>query len=107
MYKKFKDYYLIISDEVDYVKNTTIFNELIKNKQNMGFSFLLITEKIDKNEFYQEQDTDYKNGDIVMHTIYGKGVVIEVNDKILTIAFAKNFGIKKLMKNHKSLKKLN
>ncbi len=81
--------------------------EIDKNLIDEENPMLEVKEKIDKNEFYQEQDTDYKNGDIVMHTIYGKGVVIEVNDKILTIAFAKNFGIKKLMKNHKSLKKLN
>ena len=49
---------------------------------------------------------EYKSGDVIMHTIYGKGVVIDVGDKLLTIAFAKNFGIKKLMKNHKSLKKI-
>ena len=41
-----------------------------------------------------------------MHTTYGKGVVIEVDDKFVSIAFAKNFGIRKLMKNHKSLKKI-
>ena len=41
-----------------------------------------------------------------MHNIYGRGVVIEVTDKLLTIAFARNFGVKKLMKNHKSLKKV-
>ena len=28
------------------------------------------------------------------------------NDKYVSIAFAKNFGIKKLMKNHKSIKKI-
>ena len=41
-----------------------------------------------------------------MHTIYGRGVVIDVNDSLVTVAFAKNFGIKKLMKNHKSLRKM-
>ena len=48
LYKNFKEYYLIISDELDYLKNTTIFNELIKTKENLGFSLLLITENIDR-----------------------------------------------------------
>lgn len=61
---------------------------------------------IDKNSLYTLEDVTFKNGDIVMHTIYGKGVVIDVDDKFVSIAFAKNFGIRKLMKNHKSLKKL-
>ena len=47
LYKKFKEYYLIITDEVDYLKNTSIFNELKKNDSNLGFSFIIITDKID------------------------------------------------------------
>ena len=55
---------------------------------------------------YNDEDTDYNIGDTVMHTIYGKGVVVGVEKSIITIAFNKNFGIRKLMKNHKSLKKI-
>ena len=59
---------------------------------------------INKEELYSDTDVEYKKGDLVMHTIYGKGVVIDVDEKFVNIAFAKNFGIRKLMKNHKSLK---
>ena len=61
---------------------------------------------VNKEELYHESDVEYKNGDIVMHTTYGRGVVIGVDKTIVTIAFAKNFGVRKLMKNHKSLKKM-
>lgn len=61
---------------------------------------------INKEELYSDTDVEYKKGDLVMHTIYGKGVVIDVDEKFVSIAFAKNFGIRKLMKNHKSLKKI-
>ena len=61
---------------------------------------------LNKEELYSDTDVEYKKGDLVMHTIYGKGVVIDVDEKFVSIAFAKNFGIRKLMKNHKSLKKL-
>ena len=61
---------------------------------------------INKEELYSDIDVEYKKGDLVMHTIYGKGVVIDVDEKFVSIAFAKNFGIRKLMKNHKSLKKI-
>ncbi len=47
-YKNYKEYYLIISDEVDYLKNTTIFNELINKKTNYGFSMVIITDKVDE-----------------------------------------------------------
>jgi len=48
IYTKFKDYYLIISDEVELIKGTSIFTEIIKQKDNYGFSLLLITEQLDK-----------------------------------------------------------
>ena len=61
---------------------------------------------LNKDELYSSEEVTYHQGDIVMHTIYGKGVVIDVDDKFVSVAFAKNFGIRKLMKNHKSLKKI-
>ncbi|MCM1052658.1 MAG: UvrD-helicase domain-containing protein [Ruminococcus sp.] len=61
---------------------------------------------IDKSTMYSEGDIEYNKGDVVMHTIYGRGVVIDVDEKFVSIAFARNFGIRKLMKNHKSLKKM-
>ena len=61
---------------------------------------------INKEELYSDTDVEYKKGDVVMHTIYGKGVVIDVDEKFVNIAFAKNFGIRNLMKNHKRLKKI-
>lgn len=61
---------------------------------------------IKKDEMYNDTDVEYKNGDVVIHTTYGRGVVIGVDKSIVTIAFAKNFGVRKLMKNHKSVKKI-
>ncbi len=63
-------------------------------------------DKIVIEDMYNDYETDYNIGDNVIHTIYGKGVVVGVDKSIVTIAFSKNFGIKKLMKNHKSLKKI-
>ncbi len=60
---------------------------------------------VDKKELYNDEDVSYTKGEIVMHTIYGRGVVVDFDDKYVSIAFAKNYGIKKLMKNHKSIKK--
>ena len=63
-------------------------------------------KKIDKSEFYSDINGDYKPGDIVIHQIYGKGTVVGVDDSFVTIAFAKNFGIRKLLKTYKGLHKL-
>lgn len=61
---------------------------------------------IEKSELYSSEDVEYQNGDVVMHNVYGKGVVIGVDKMIVTIAFSKNFGVRKLMKNHKSIRKI-
>ena len=60
---------------------------------------------VNKNDLYSDEDINYTKGEVVMHTIYGRGVVVDYDDKYVSIAFAKNYGIKKLMKNHKSIKK--
>ena len=48
----------------------------------------------------------YNYGDKVEHDTYGIGVVIEVTNTILTIAFSKDIGIKKILKNHKSIRRV-
>ena len=82
-------------DEID--NNLLEVDEKIINNKNDNFVI---------EDMYNDDDTDYNIGDTVMHTIYGKGVVVGVEKSIITIAFNKNFGIRKLMKNHKSLKKI-
>ena len=68
---------------------------------------LLPEEKIDKHDYYNEaKDVDIKDGDVIMHLIYGRGVVVECNGDYITVAFSKQYGIKKLLKNHKSIKKV-
>lgn len=45
---------------------------------------------------------EYKAGEHVLHDTWGEGVIISVEDKILTVAFPYPNGIKKLMKGHSS-----
>ena len=65
-------------------------------------------EKIKIESMYKDaSDTEgFKAGDVIMHTIYGRGVVVGVDDTFVTVAFQKRYGIKKLMKNHKSIRKV-
>lgn len=60
---------------------------------------------IRKEDVYNNKENDdIKNGDLVQHEAYGSGVVISVEGSLVTVAF--KCGVKKLMKNHKSLKKV-
>ena len=68
---------------------------------------MLPEEQINKeNLYHSEGEVNFAIGDIIMHTIYGRGVVTEVNGDFISVAFAKNYGIRKLLKNHKSIKKI-
>ncbi len=64
-------------------------------------------EKVIKHEknVYNE-DQEYSYGDKIMHDTYGLGVVVDVSGSIISVAFNKDVGIKKLLKNHKSIRKV-
>ncbi len=53
-----------------------------------------------------KQENDISLGDHVYHEKYKSGIVIADERGILTVAFAKPYGIIKVMKNHKSIRKV-
>ena len=63
-------------------------------------------KKIVKENIFNNDDTDFNVGDMIHHTDYGNGIVTAVDKSIITVAFPHPFGIKKLMKKHKSISKV-
>ena len=63
-------------------------------------------EKIDKKKYYTDDNVEYSDGDVIVHDVYGKGVIVSVNGDIITVAFNKSYGIKKLLKNYKGITKV-
>ena len=53
-----------------------------------------------------DTNADYNMGDKIKHDTFGLGVIVGIDKSILTIAFPHPVGIKKLMKGHKSIKKI-
>ena len=53
-----------------------------------------------------DEDINYTIGEKVRHEEFGEGIIITVDKSILTIAFPHPYGIKKMMKGHKSLTKI-
>lgn len=47
----------------------------------------------------------YKKGDEVVHKIFGEGIVVDIEDKVLAIAFAYPHGVKKILSTHPSISK--
>ena len=52
-----------------------------------------------------DENATYKVGDKIVHDVYGEGIIVAVGS-ILTIAFSHEYGIKKIMKGHKSIRKV-
>ena len=74
-------------------------NEDYLNSDNEEFKQFEFSGNIDDN-------ATYAVGELVVHEQFGKGVVVSVEDKIVTIAFAHQYGIKKMLKGHKSIRKV-
>ena len=59
-----------------------------------------------EDKFYNSEDIDYNIGDYVYHEVFGQGKVVGISGSLVSIAFKHPYGIKKLMKNHKSITKI-
>ncbi len=61
--------------------------------------------KFKKELFYSDDENEFSSGDVVNHLTFGRGVVIGVDDRFVSVAFNKEFGIRKFLKNYKGLRK--
>ena len=57
-------------------------------------------------KMFTNESIDYKIGDKIKHDDYGEGVITAIDKKIMTVAFPFPLGIKKFIKNHKSIHKI-
>ena len=62
---------------------------------------------VKKEKNIYTENVDYKYGDKIVHDKFGQGVVVGINNNIVSIAFNNKIGIKQFLKNHKSIKKIN
>ncbi len=79
-----------------------IDESLIENKNVNDTS---LEKPVDSSVMYVEgNNDDIVQGDTIQHETLGIGVVVKVDGSLIDVAF--KTGIRKLMKNHKSIKKL-
>lgn len=72
---------------------------------NQNINDFSLEEQIDTSKMYVAgSNDDLKAGDIIRHETLGIGSVLKVDGSLIEVAF--KTGIKKLMKNHKSITKL-
>ncbi len=82
-------------------------NEIDKELLDKKFEDKTEEVKINlEDKFYKDNEVDYNVGDFVYHDVFGPGKVVEISGSLMSIAFKHPYGIKKLMKNHKSITKI-
>ena len=73
------------------------------NKENV---ILEVNDKEFTMPIDLNKNVDYNVGDKVIHEAFGEGVIVSMDKSIVTIAFPHPHGIKKIMKGHKSIRKV-
>ncbi len=112
--------YLFISSNIgkSFMGNnypSSFINEMGKNNLERITSYYQSTSSADVEWYdshkienyenmYEEKQIQYSVGDTIVHTIFGQGVIVEINDGILGIVFKKPYGLKHIIATHKSLK---
>lgn len=84
---------------IDEINKEYINEEKTERKVVKSNTFQKIQKAVDET-------VDYQAGDKIMHDVFGEGVIISIEGSVVTIAFAHPHGIKKLLKGHKSIKKI-
>ena len=84
---------------IDEINKEYINEEKTERKVVRSNTFQKIQKAVDET-------VDYQAGDKIMHDVFGEGVIISIEGSVVTIAFAHPHGIKKLLKGHKSIKKI-
>lgn len=78
-------------------KNTIFSQKITKIRDNITYT--------GKEDFFID-NTNITVGDLIYHDKFGKGVVLKDLDETLEVAFNKSYGIKEIIKNHISVKKI-
>lgn len=76
-----------------------------KAKQSLFFDDIM-EKSVSTRKSASSAKDKIKVGDKVIHDIYGEGMVVSLENKILSIAFSYPHGIKKILSGHQSIKKL-
>lgn len=65
-----------------------------------------INTTIERQSITIDADVTYQIGEMINHETFGTGVCIGVENRMITVAFPHPYGIKKVIKGHKSIRKV-
>jgi len=94
--------------EVDsqYINDLSADTEKENNNENI-FRSVKSQTVLDSSAAKLKNKKKLRAGDNVIHELYGKGVIIAIEDDVAKIAFEHPYGVHKILKNHPSLKRDN
>ena len=67
---------------------------------------IVVLEKTSLFGLEEFSPDDVKVGDIIVHTIFGSGIVTKVNNDIIDVIFKKPYGKKTLVSTHNAIKRV-
>lgn len=88
-----------------YQKTTSYTKDDGEGMSGMQFLSQYQSKQVEKPSSIPKKKGKIRKGELVVHEIFGEGVVIQLDDQLATIAFAQQYGIKKIMVNHPSIRK--
>lgn len=83
--------------------NSNDIEKLFEEKKKEVIVEMRNVSKVKNN--FNKDELEIKAGDHVKHNAYGEGIVVSVDRKVATIAFASPYGIKKILTTYKGLEK--
>lgn len=90
------------------IEKLNVYKPQIKKQSNVSINWYDSTYKISNqsiNNYNNSQENDYKIGDMIVHISFGVGIVLNIDNDVLEIEFKKPYGLKKIIYNHKSIKR--
>ena len=94
----------MIFGDTSYNQPSRFINEISEEYLNKEKD-IMEEKKFDK-EAMIDDTIEYSIGDKVIHDTYGEGIIVMLDKSIVTIAFPHPIGIKKMIKGHKSIRKV-
>lgn len=83
------------------LKQAYSYNDVSKSKSNF-----VVKNISSVKEEVKKENADISVGDRVMHQAFGEGVVVSAVKGVIQVAFKEPYGVKKLLSNHPSIKKV-
>ena len=81
-------------------------DELYDNRPKKNVDINKIMKKKEEKVEITTNNQEFKTGDKINHKRFGDGIVVSVNGQTLTVAFSVEIGVKKLLSNHPSIRKI-